>query len=62
MEVLNFVDGAFQTTAQVLENVAPGSGEKFGTIPRSGTAEVDKALQVLQEVGQSTHRLNSDAQ
>ena len=44
MEVLNFVDGAFQTTAQVLENVAPGSGEKFGTIPRSGAAEVDKAM------------------
>lgn len=44
MEVLNFVDGAFQTTAEVLENVAPGSGEKFGTIPRSGAAEVDKAM------------------
>ena len=44
MEVLNFVDGAFQTAAQVLENVAPGSGEKFGTIPRSGAAEVDKAM------------------
>lgn len=44
MEVLNFVDGAFQTTAQVLENVAPGSGEKCGTIPRSGAAEVDKAM------------------
>ena len=44
MEVLNFVDGAFQTTAQVLENVAPGSGEKFGTIPRSGALEVDKAM------------------
>ena len=44
MEVLNFVDGAFQTTAKVLENVAPGSGEKFGTIPRSGAAEVDKAM------------------
>ena len=44
MEVLNFVDGAFQTTAQVLENVAPGSGEKFGTIPRSGAADVDKAM------------------
>ena len=26
------------------------------------TAEVDKAIQVLQEVGQTTHRLNSDAQ
>ena len=26
------------------------------------TVEVDKAIQVLQEVGQTTHRLNSDAQ
>ena len=26
------------------------------------TAEVDKAIQVLQEVGQTTHRLNLNAQ
>ena len=44
MEVLNFVDGEFQKTAQVLENVAPGTGEVFGTIPRSGSKEVEKAM------------------
>lgn len=44
MQVLNFVDGAFQNTPQVLENVTPSSGEVFGTIPRSGAAEVDQAM------------------
>ncbi len=44
MEVLNFVDGEFQKTAQVLENVAPGTGEVFGTIPRSGSKEVEQAM------------------
>lgn len=44
MEVLNFVDGAFQKTAQVLENVTPSTGEVFGTIPRSGAVEVDQAM------------------
>lgn len=44
MQVLNFVDGAFQNTPQVLENVTPSTGEVFGTIPRSGAAEVDKAM------------------
>ena len=33
MQVLNFVDGAFQNTPQVLENVTPSTGEVFGTIP-----------------------------
>ena len=44
MQVLNFVDGAFQNTPQVLENVTPCTGEVFGTIPRSGAAEVDQAM------------------
>ena len=44
MQVLNFVDGAFQNTPQVLENVTPSTGEVFGTIPRSGAAEVDQAM------------------
>ncbi len=44
MQVLNFVDGAFQNTPQVLENVTPSSGEVFGTIPRSGAVEVDQAM------------------
>lgn len=44
LEVRNFVDGAFETTPQVLENVAPGSGFVYGTIPRSGGAEVDRAM------------------
>ena len=44
MQVLNFVDGAFQNTPQVLENVTPSSGEIFGTIPRSGAVEVDQAM------------------
>jgi aminomuconate-semialdehyde/2-hydroxymuconate-6-semialdehyde dehydrogenase len=44
MEVRNFVDGALETTAAVLENVAPGSGEVYGTLPRSGAAEVDRAM------------------
>ena len=44
MQVLNFVDGAFQNTPQVLENVTPSTGEVFGTIPRSGAAEVNQAM------------------
>ena len=44
MQVLNFVDGAFQNTPHVLENVTPGTGQVFGTIPRSGAAEVDQAM------------------
>ena len=44
LEVRNFVDGAFETTPKVLENVAPGSGVVYGTIPRSGGAEVDRAM------------------
>ena len=44
MQVLNFVDGAFQNTPQVLENVTPSTGEVFGTIPRSGAVEVDQAM------------------
>lgn len=44
MQVLNFVDGAFQNTPQVLENVTPGTGQVFGTIPRSGASEVDQAM------------------
>ena len=44
MQVLNFVDGAFQNTPQVLENVTPGTGQVFGTIPRSGSAEVEQAM------------------
>ena len=46
MEVRNFVDGALETTAEVLDNVAPGTGEVFGTLPRSGQAEVDRAMAV----------------
>ena len=44
MQVLNFVDGAFQNTPQILENVTPGTGQVFGSIPRSGAAEVDQAM------------------
>ncbi|OUU19092.1 MAG: 2-hydroxymuconic semialdehyde dehydrogenase [Crocinitomicaceae bacterium TMED45] len=44
MQVLNFVDGAFQNTPQVLENVTPGTGQVFGTIPRSGSAEVEQVM------------------
>lgn len=44
LEVRNFVDGAFETTPKVLENVAPGSGVVYGTIPRSGEAEVARAM------------------
>ena len=44
LEVRNFVDGAFETTPKVLENVAPGSGVVYGTIPRSVGAEVDRAM------------------
>ena len=42
--VRNFVDGSWVTTPEVLENVAPGSGQVYGTIPRSGKAEVDRAM------------------
>lgn len=44
MEVQNFIDGAFSGTTQVLKNVAPGTGEVYGTIPRSGALEVDRAM------------------
>ena len=44
MEVRNFVDGALQTTAEVLDNVSPGTGRVYGTLPRSGKAEVDVAM------------------
>jgi aminomuconate-semialdehyde/2-hydroxymuconate-6-semialdehyde dehydrogenase len=44
MKVHNFIDGAFSGTSQVLENVAPGTGEVCGTIPRSGASEVDRAM------------------
>ena len=44
MQVLNFVDGAFQNTPKVLENVTPGTGQVFGTIPRSGWAEVEQVM------------------
>ena len=44
MQVLNFVDGAFQNTPKVLENVTPGTGQVFGTIPRSGSVEVELVM------------------
>jgi aminomuconate-semialdehyde/2-hydroxymuconate-6-semialdehyde dehydrogenase len=44
LEVRNFVDGSWVTTPEVLENVAPGSGKVYGTIPRSGKAQVDQAM------------------
>jgi aminomuconate-semialdehyde/2-hydroxymuconate-6-semialdehyde dehydrogenase len=44
MEVRNFVDGVLETTVQVLDNVTPGTGEVYGTIPRSGPQEVDRAV------------------
>ena len=44
MEVRNFVDGVLETTVQVLDNVTPGTGEVYGTIPRSGPEEVDRAV------------------
>ena len=50
MQVLNFVDGAFQNTPQVLENVTPSTGKIFGTIPRSGAAEVDQAMAAAKRV------------
>ncbi|HAH99951.1 MAG TPA: 2-hydroxymuconic semialdehyde dehydrogenase [Flavobacteriales bacterium] len=44
MQVQNFIDGAFSGASQVLDNVAPGTGEVYGTIPRSGAPEVDRAM------------------
>ena len=44
MQVQNFIDGAFSGTSQVLDNLAPGTGEVYGTIPRSGAWEVDCAM------------------
>ncbi len=44
MQVLNFVNGAFEQATQTLDNVSPGSGEVYGTIPRSGSEEVDRAI------------------
>ena len=39
MQVLNFVNGAFEKASQTLDNVSPGTGEVYGTIPRSGSEE-----------------------
>jgi aminomuconate-semialdehyde/2-hydroxymuconate-6-semialdehyde dehydrogenase len=44
MEVRNFVDGVLETTVRTLDNVTPGTGEVYGTIPRSGREEVDRAV------------------
>jgi len=44
MQVQNFIDGAFSGTSKVLDNVAPGTGEVYGTIPRSGAPEVNRAM------------------
>ena len=44
MEVRNFVDGVLETTVRTLDNVTPGTGEVYGTIPRSGPEEVDRAV------------------
>ena len=44
MQVLNFVNGAFEKATQTLDNVSPGTGEVYGTIPRSGSEEVDRAM------------------
>ena len=44
MQVLNFVNGAFEKATQTLDNVSPGTGEVYGTIPRSGSETVDRAM------------------
>ena len=44
MEVRNFVNGVLETTVRTLDNVTPGTGEVYGTIPRSGREEVDRAV------------------
>ncbi len=44
MEVRNFVDGVLETTVRTLDNVTPGTGEVYGTIPRSGPKEVNRAV------------------
>ena len=44
MQVLNFVNGAFEKATQTLDNVSPGTGKVYGTIPRSGNEEVERAM------------------
>ena len=44
MEVRNFVNGVLETTVRTLDNVTPGTGEVYGTIPRSGPEEVNRAV------------------
>ena len=55
----------FKTMAITLASGQDGNGKAIKFVREwidNKTAEVDKAIQVLQEVGQTTHRLNSDAQ
>ena len=44
MQALNFIDGKLQPTASTLDLVSPGDGSVYGSMPRSGKAEVDQAV------------------
>ena len=44
MQALNFIDGKLQPTASTLDLVSPGNGSVYGSMPRSGKAEVDQAV------------------
>lgn len=44
MQALNFIDGKLQPTASTLDLVSPGNGSVYGSMPRSGKAEVDEAM------------------
>ena len=55
----------FKTMAITLASGQDGNGKAIKFVREwidNKTAEVDKAIQVLQEVGQTTHRLNLNAQ
>lgn len=44
MQALNFIDGKLQPTSSTLDLVSPGNGSVYGSMPRSGKAEVDEAV------------------
>ena len=44
MQVLNFIDGSLRQASQTLDIVAPGTGQVYGTMPRSQADDVDAAV------------------
>jgi len=48
MQVSNLIGGEFSLTDASIENINPATGEVLGALPRSGVAEVDRAVEAAQ--------------